>query len=52
MAAMITAYQAIFYDHRCRDWRPLASVTVGSLVLLAVCRRVFEPRREEFAELV
>ncbi len=52
MAVIITSYQGIFYEQRWPHWRALAIVTVGSLVLLAIAARVFEARREEFAELV
>jgi homopolymeric O-antigen transport system permease protein len=52
MAVIINSYQGIFYEHRWPHWRALAVVTLASLVLLAVAARVFEERREEFAELV
>ena len=52
MAVIINSYQGIFYEHRWPHWRALALVTLGSLVLLAIAARVFEDRREEFAELV
>ncbi len=52
VAALITAYQEIFYDHRLPDPRPLAWVALLSLVLLWSASLVFERRREEFAEFV
>jgi len=52
MAVIITSYQGIFYEHRWPHWRALAIVTLGSLALLSIAARVFESRREEFAELI
>jgi len=52
MAVIITSYQGIFYEHRWPHWRALAVVTLGSLLLFGLAARVFEERREEFAELV
>jgi len=52
MAVIINSYQGIFYEHRWPHWRALAIVTLVSLLLLALAARVFEDRREEFAELV
>jgi lipopolysaccharide transport system permease protein len=52
MAVIINSYHGIFYEHRWPHWRALAVVTLASLVLLAVAARVFEDRREEFAELI
>jgi len=52
MAVIINSYHGIFYEHRWPHWRALALVTLASLVLLAIAARVFEGRREEFAELI
>ena len=52
MAVIINSYQGIFYEHRWPHWRALAIVTLMSLILFVVAARVFEDRREEFAELV
>ncbi len=52
MAVVVTAYQAIFYDHRLPDAGPLLAVAALSLLLLAAASAIFERRREEFAELV
>jgi len=52
MAVIINSYHGIFYEHRWPHWRGLTFVTLASLVLLALAARVFEDRREEFAELV
>jgi lipopolysaccharide transport system permease protein len=52
MAAIITSYQTIFYDHRLPDPMPLLSVAGVSIALLWLSSLVFERRREEFAELV
>jgi lipopolysaccharide transport system permease protein len=52
MAALVTSYQAIFYEQRLPDARPLVFVTGVSLVLLWGATQVFERRREDFAELV
>ncbi len=52
MAALITSYQAIFYDHVLPPLRPLLFATMCSLILLWVAAHIFERRSEEFAELV
>lgn len=52
MAALVTSYQAIFYEHRLPAAAPLALVGLESLLLLWLAAAVFEHRREEFAELV
>ncbi|MFZ5469895.1 MAG: ABC transporter permease [Myxococcota bacterium] len=52
MAVIITSYQAIFYDHQLPPALPLASVAVLSTGVLWVATRIFEARREEFAELI
>ena len=52
MAVIITSYQGIFYEHRLPHWRALTVVTLASFALLGLASRVFEKRREEFAELV
>jgi len=52
LAAIILAYQDIFYEQRMPDPAPLLSVTALSIVMLAISSVVFERRREEFAELV
>jgi lipopolysaccharide transport system permease protein len=52
MAAVITSYQAIFYEHRFPDWGPLLVVAVESMALLWLAATVFDHRREDFAELV
>ena len=52
MAGIIRAYQALFYEHTLPDFLPLAVVFAGSLALLALTTRVFESRRELFAEIV
>jgi lipopolysaccharide transport system permease protein len=52
MSVIITSYQGIFYEHRLPHWRALTVVTLGSFLLLWLASRVFEQRREEFAELV
>jgi len=52
MAAIIRAYQALFYEHALPEPAPLLLVLAGSLALLAVSTRVFESRRELFAEIV
>jgi lipopolysaccharide transport system permease protein len=51
MAVLITAYQAIFYDHRLPDSQPLLVLAGGSLALLWISSIIFEGRREEFAEV-
>jgi lipopolysaccharide transport system permease protein len=52
MAAVMTAWRDIFFDHRVPAWQPLATVGLLSLILLWISSGVFERRREEFAELV
>jgi lipopolysaccharide transport system permease protein len=52
MAALVTSYQSIFYEHRLPDAAPLAVVGLESLILLWLAAAVFQRRREEFAELV
>jgi lipopolysaccharide transport system permease protein len=52
MAVLVTSYQAIFYEHRLPDFRALGMVMGMSVVLLWFSARVFEHKREEFAELV
>jgi lipopolysaccharide transport system permease protein len=52
MSVIITSYQGIFYEHRLPHWRALTVVTLGSFLLLWLAARVFEKRREEFAELI
>jgi lipopolysaccharide transport system permease protein len=52
MSVIITSYQGIFYEHRLPHWRALTVVTLASFLLLWLASRVFEQRREEFAELV
>lgn len=52
MASLVAAYQAIFYEHALPDFRALAMVAVMAGALLYVSARVFERRREEFAESV
>ncbi len=52
MAVIITSYQGIFYEHRMPHWRALLLVSIGSVLLLWLAARIFESRREEFAELV
>ncbi len=52
MSVIITSYQYIFYEHRLPHWRALTGVMLGSILLLWLASRVFEQRREEFAELV
>jgi lipopolysaccharide transport system permease protein len=52
MSVIITSYQGVFYEHRLPHWRALTAVTLGSFLLLWLSSRVFEKRREEFAELV
>jgi len=51
-AALINAYQQIFYDHQLPDPKPLAWVALLSFVLLWAASQLFERRREEFAEFV
>jgi lipopolysaccharide transport system permease protein len=52
MAVLITSYQAIFYEHRLPAAAPLAALLLGSFALLWLASRLFEARREEFAETV
>jgi lipopolysaccharide transport system permease protein len=52
MAALVTAYRAIFLDHAVPPMRPLAFVAVISVAVLWLSAGVFERRREEFAEMV
>jgi lipopolysaccharide transport system permease protein len=52
MAAVVTSYQSIFYDHRLPAGQPLALVGLESLVLLWLAALVFDRRREDFAELI
>jgi lipopolysaccharide transport system permease protein len=52
MAVLVRSYQAIFYDHALPPLLPLAGVLAMSVALLWISSRVFEARREEFAELV
>jgi lipopolysaccharide transport system permease protein len=52
MAAIVTSYQSIFYDHRLPAPQPLLAVGVFSVGLLWVSSVLFEARREEFAEYV
>jgi lipopolysaccharide transport system permease protein len=52
MAALVSSYRAIFYEHVLPDMMPLAGVVVFSIAMLWLGAGVFERRREEFAELV
>ena len=52
MAAVVTSYQSIFYDHQLPASGPLVLVGLESLVLLWLAALVFDRRREDFAELV
>ncbi len=52
MAAVMTSYQAVFYDHHLPAAGSLALVGVESVVLLWLASLVFNHRREDFAELV
>ena len=52
MGVVITSYQAIFYEHRPPALLPLLGLAVFSLALLWLASRLFEARREEFAEHV
>ena len=52
MASLLGAYRAILYEHRLPDAAPLALWSVVALVLLALAARLFEHRREEFAEVI
>lgn len=51
MAILVTAYQAMFYEHRWPDFGPLGGVALLSVLLMWLASSVFERRREEFAEL-
>jgi lipopolysaccharide transport system permease protein len=52
MAVLTTAYQAIFYDLHPPELLPLVGLTLFSLLMLFAATRVFEARREQFAELI
>jgi lipopolysaccharide transport system permease protein len=52
MAALMTAWRDVFFNHKVPEWQPLAVVAGLALVLLWLASAVFERRREEFAELV
>jgi len=52
MSAIIQSYQALFYEHVLPDFAPLALVFAASLAVLSVSIRIFESRRELFAEIV
>ncbi len=52
MASVMVAWRDIFYEQRVPAWEPLLVVAGISLVLMFISARVFERRREEFAELV
>lgn len=52
MAALMMAWQSIFYEHTFPDPQPLLVVTLVSLVVMWLSAGVFERRREEFAELI
>ncbi len=52
MASLMTAWRDIFYAHQAPQPWPLLTVAGTSLLLMWVAARVFERRREEFAELV
>lgn len=52
LASLMTAWRDIFYSHRVPEPWPLLTVAVASVVLMWFAARVFERRREEFAELV
>ncbi len=51
MAAIVTSYRNIFFEHVLPNPRPLIAVALASLVLLWISAQIFERRREEFAEL-
>jgi lipopolysaccharide transport system permease protein len=51
LAAIVSAYQAIFYDHTLPHAEPLLIVAAISVFLLWVSSTLFEGRREEFAEV-
>jgi lipopolysaccharide transport system permease protein len=50
MAVLVTSYQAVFYEHRLPDAMPLAALLLVSIGLLWAASRLFEARREDFAE--
>jgi len=50
MAVLITSYQAVFYEHRLPAAMPLLALLVASTALLWAASRLFEARREDFAE--
>ena len=52
MAALISAYRSIFYEHAVPALQPLATVAGISVAVLWLSSGVFERRREEFAEMV
>jgi lipopolysaccharide transport system permease protein len=52
MAALVTAYRAIFLEHAVPAAKPLVVVAGVSLIVLWLSSGVFERRREEFAEMV
>jgi lipopolysaccharide transport system permease protein len=52
MAVIVTSYQAIFYWDRLPDFGALTLTLLVSLLLLTLAIRVFEGRRDEFAEVV
>ncbi len=52
MAAILDAWRDIFVHHEVPDWRGLLAVAVIATVVMLVSAKVFEHRREEFAELV
>lgn len=52
MAVVITSYQAIFYEQRLPAMIPLLGLAGISLALLWMGSRLFEARREDFAEYV
>jgi len=52
MAALVTSYQSIFYEHAMPPMRPLLVALIISLALFWISALIFERRSEEFAELV
>lgn len=52
MAALVTSYQSIFYEHAMPPMRPLLVALIISLALFWISAQIFERRSEEFAELV
>lgn len=52
MAALVTSYQSIFYEHAIPPLRPLLVALIISLALFWISAQIFERRSEEFAELV